>query len=854
MSEIVRWYLVECTRRSVEPYYGFVEHIHDGIIRCDIDFAPLPSLRLLIGAMNALQPDAPRRAYGLTGSASAVALVQLRELSLSLGVNKHALHPPKNSQQLKSFAALSARHKHLTSTTLLSTASTSTTGAPVSLVHRLVSGLVACARRYTSDLQVLRIRGIALRLPEAAQKGTPPAAASRLDSSHVPLHRFCQTLGSCVRLTTVDVSDTNIGDTAAVVLLTAISPLPLLREVYLSGCDMTDTAADALVLLVTSSQQKHAAHAFQTSLRSSEERGPMSDRPSAGLVHLDVSRNTLGDGAANKIAAALLHDMSLQTLALHDNAVTAAGCRRLMMAVAEPGAARQLRFLNMSQQGLDATALGPSITEASRSFSVCCESLGQLILSRALHPNVAAVSIEAPLRPPPATSTRSRSTGATSPFDVLQHEGTRPASATIPPLSVSPTDGTTHTRQDRLVGRRASTGSPVLDNDLSTRGHDDEPRRFVGAGAPRVSMSRGTSPAPPQGDAHARHSTLPAVDEPHAEVGQASSVPPPTSARDAGCPPWPNIVQMHPSAVAGSSVLAIPVLTWPLPFPPWGTGGIAPPPQAPWYSFPQPPPSTCVERAQAATQTPEWEANELALLQSAKPLTVADLLDPLHTESPQVSAAGCAPQDAEANADREAETAEAAPFVLEDDKNATAIVARVASGELALASLAAALEATDGRLSADINVLKLDARMTKQHLQELSESVYSALHTVQGTARQLADERKLFADAERAREAWLEAHPEELMERDVVELIQMGIDRIRTQMRIDNDSPVPLSAVKQGGAAVAPALRPLSSASTKAVSIQPTQSESSSASNLETLSAFTDAVKRKLDALGWNST
>ncbi|CUI13281.1 Hypothetical protein, putative, partial [Bodo saltans] len=381
MADVVKVFLTECARRRVEPYYGVVESVHEGVIHSDVDFMPLASLRILLHALNAAADGAAGRTSSSSSSPAMDASLTLRTLSLQRGVNRNQLHPPVNSNQLMSYAKLATRYIPNSADVLLTTsissgaASTGLIMSPnsaggggqrqqqhsMAAVTRLLSGYAACVRSHSMSLTTLRIRG--MRLSSAttvhavgSPKGSPKPPASTNNGVSgvtqatspppVGLSRLASALPYALKLSIVDFSDTALGNRDAILLITSIAKLPCLREVYLAGCLLTDACADAVVLLLQCSVQKESSATFSQTLRSSVgdsgggrllahgnnitnyHRNPHS---SAGLTVLSLSRNAFSDRLLTLLSSSCLpHDRSLHTLLIDRNAFTTKGVVTLM--------------------------------------------------------------------------------------------------------------------------------------------------------------------------------------------------------------------------------------------------------------------------------------------------------------------------------------------------------------------------------------------------------------------------------------------------------------------------------------------------------------------------------------------
>jgi hypothetical protein len=376
MADIVKVFLTECARRRVEPYYGVVESVHEGVLHCDLDFMPLASLRILLHALNAT--DSTRIIASSSSSPAMDASLTLRTLSLQRGVNRNQLHPPVGSNQLMSYSKLATRWMPHNADVLLTTSmSSASTAAPslhagqqlrsMAAVTRLLSGYAACVRTHSMSLTTLRIRGVKLSgvttiRAVSSSMGSTPNSGAKSDSKGlqpspkastgggggaisqttspppVGLSRLASALPYALRLSVIDFTDTALGNRDAIILITAIAKLPNLREVYLAGCLLTDACADAVVLLVQCSVQKESSATFSQTLRSGLGGGEAAAPPTtkkqtstAGLTVLSLSRNALSDRLLTLLSSVCLpHDRSLHTLLLDRNAFTTKGVVTLM--------------------------------------------------------------------------------------------------------------------------------------------------------------------------------------------------------------------------------------------------------------------------------------------------------------------------------------------------------------------------------------------------------------------------------------------------------------------------------------------------------------------------------------------
>lgn len=778
MSDVIRLYLSECSKRKVEPFYGFLEFVHDGRIDTDIDFCSVPALRLFIHALGAAQV---RDASGSnpTGTSNDISL---RCLSLRLGSNRHMLHPPVKSNELKPFATLSARFTPNSCNFLLSDSSTASTrgissGPQLHLVVRFLTGVASTLRRHAMTLQTLRLSGITLSVDknEGPARTSAPVAMPSLGFS-----RLSQALMYCRHLSVLDLSDSHLGDIAAASVLAAACELPLLSELHLSGCRLTDSGAtEVLSMLISRSQAKHSEVNFQKSLRQvapkkhADGMGSVRHQSGSGITVLNLSRNVLGDRFCSRLASLLQHDESLQSLRLDQNAITTNGASTLLRAVEQSLSVSPLTFLDLSNNGgITVDALLPQLDALHRAAcQICIEHSAQLLLTRALTPDGLPFT---PGSTQPATANAQQTKARRAQQRVNSNEKVGVSPTKPPPLS----PGAARSPSPLALEPPKSSESPSIMADQTST---DVPPPNVSAPQPVThSTPPIMQPYPHPYSFHAYHACngLPSSGAgPSPSTWEAHTAPFPSPPNPFGAPCYGG----HPYGGMFPLMMfaAVPPLCGQQ-FPPYhpGFGPTAPltavqPTQA---AVTQPTAAMHQMRKDEATGTPPAETLGNPVEDLDEPIPLDRLLgEQLLTMDDE--------HDEHEALVKESDDPNLPSPSLVREQQFTALCRTVFAEESArlYTAMQELLEQSELTQDAAQEALRSDIMSVKQKLEVLAENLAVEIQAVKDTAAELDHDRRTQQQREIEWEEWTQRHPEEEMERDVVTLIRAGIDRIRSE-------------------------------------------------------------------------
>ena len=255
MSSIVDKYLKECSTRRIEPYFAFIHRIHEGVVECHLDFLSVDHLRLVCYCLGATEE-------GVKENPSSPPILPHRSLvmlRLAKGVQKGGhLHAPVSSQNKKSYKALVVQYGE----------------PPVkyskAITSRMASAAAAALRSNFTSLLSLQLVGINFNADD--------------------MKKIADVLPFCVVLRSLSFSHSEMGDAAAMALVTALPQLKSIAKLDLSFCDIS--SARIVSAIIASNVEKVSKCNWAYSMR--EDDSPNSTS-SFALCDLDLSHNTLDD-------------------------------------------------------------------------------------------------------------------------------------------------------------------------------------------------------------------------------------------------------------------------------------------------------------------------------------------------------------------------------------------------------------------------------------------------------------------------------------------------------------------------------------------------------------------------------
>ena len=292
MSSFFELYLRRCAEGRVEPFYGFLENALGRVLAADVDFVSDDAWLVACNAMrNATSGD-------------------LATVRLCRGKNHGLIHPARSSRRL---------------------VPASSQGPPPAWDAKGSSSLrlalgVASLLRLSPSLQVLELANLPLDRNVA---------------------KVTQNLAYARALRVLSLQGGGIGDAAFRELATVLRQLPLLSELNVSGCALSDESG-ACLAQVLSLQQTRAASANKAAGRRLNEyekhqRVVRGGALVGGLQRLVLRQNYLGDAALKAMCGALGRNEALTALDLSVNGIVdAAPLRDLLRGPARPSSLQSI--------------------------------------------------------------------------------------------------------------------------------------------------------------------------------------------------------------------------------------------------------------------------------------------------------------------------------------------------------------------------------------------------------------------------------------------------------------------------------------------------------------------------------
>ena len=329
MADVVRFYLAECSRRHIEPFYGFIENVNSGAIEVDLDFVSLDSIRVMTHCMSSARSDL------ITNGA-------LLSLGIFHGSRKREQHAPVRSSAMFSYPKLLQKYP----VTSLQT-----------VTDRIVNGFATMTRSYASTIATLQLAGIDIG----------PAGAKRI----------AEALGLCFSLRKLNINGAQVEDTGFSLIVSSVKNASL-EELHARNNSLTDDSSKTLQALIASGRPREQLKRFESSLRPQSSSLTDADRKSSSLRMLDLGQNLLGDQALSALGSVLLHDESLRTIDLAENSFSSKAACNFVAAV-ERAECSAVSFVDLSRNGnLDVGQLQHEL----QALSCISHGSGQVIVVR----------------------------------------------------------------------------------------------------------------------------------------------------------------------------------------------------------------------------------------------------------------------------------------------------------------------------------------------------------------------------------------------------------------------------------------------------------------------------------------